>query len=137
MRDFAIVKKIEGQKVEVVSLISNACVVCNSIDCAKHGKSFYVLNKKKLPLEENCIVRIGFPPVLNGFLGLISLLFPIVCSILGGIFSPELCAYFGTPLSPRSSACCVGVFFVAATLLVILISRTNIHLTRPEVIQVM
>ncbi|MBR1722003.1 MAG: hypothetical protein IJ727_05915 [Treponema sp.] len=137
MRDFAIVKKVDGQQVEVVSLISNACVICNSIDCAKRGKSFYVQNKKKLSLEENSIVRIGFSPVLNGILGVISFLFPIVCSVLGWLFSPELCARFGLVLSPRSSACFVGIFFIAATLLVVLISRTNIHLTRPEIIQVM
>jgi len=74
MHDFAIVKSIEGQKVEVVSLISNACVVCNSIDCAKKGKSFHVLNKKNLSIEENAIVRIGFSRVFTGILGLISLL---------------------------------------------------------------
>ena len=88
MRDFAIVKSIDGQKIEVVSLISDACLACNNIHCAKDGKSFHVLNKKNLPLQENNIIRIGFPRVLNGILGLISLFIPIASSVLGFLMTP-------------------------------------------------
>ena len=137
MRDFAIVKAIDGQRIEVVSLISDACVTCNSIDCAKQGKSFHVINKKNLPLKENNIVRIGFPRILNGFLGLISLLFPIAAAAIGFFLAPSLSKRFGFLLTEASKAGVTGVFFVASALIVFLISRTDLHLTHPEVIQVM
>ena len=137
MRDFAIVKSIDGQKIEVVSLISDACVACNSIDCAKQGKSFHVLNRKNLPLEENCIIRIGFPRVLNGILGLISLLFPIFSAAAGFFLAPFLSARFGFDLNQYSQALITGGFFFFAAFLVFLVSRTDIHLSHPEVMQVM
>lgn len=137
MRDFAIVTGIEGQRIEVVSLVSDACVVCNSIDCARQGKSFHVLNKKNLPLHENNIIRIGFPRILNGILGLVSLLFPIASSIAGFFLVPYFSRRFQFAFTPSSQACVVGIFFVFSSLLVFVISRTNIHLTHPEVIQVL
>ena len=137
MRDFAIVKGIDGQRIEVVSLISDACVTCNNIDCAKQGKSFHVINKKNLPLKENNIVRIGFPRVLSGILGLVSLLLPIASAAAGFFLSPALSARFDFALTQNSRAGVVGLFFVAASLLVFLLSRTDIHLTHPEVIQIM
>ena len=137
MRDFAIVKSIDGQKIEVVSLISNACVTCNSIECAKKGKSFHVLNKKNLPLEENVIVRIGFPRILRGILGLISLLIPITGAVAGFLFSPQIAARFNLPLTPSVQACITGFFFTAAAILVFLGARTDFHLSHPEVLQVM
>ncbi|MBR1536137.1 MAG: SoxR reducing system RseC family protein [Treponema sp.] len=137
MHDFAIVKSIEGQKVEVVSLISNACVVCNSIDCAKKGKSFHVLNKKNLSIEENAIVRIGFSRVFTGILGLISLLFPIVSAAIGFFFSERLLKSFDFSVRASSQACVIGIFFTAAALIVFLVSRTDIHLSEPEILQVM
>ena len=137
MRDFAIVKSIDGRKIEVVSLISNACVTCNSIDCAKKGKSFCVLNKKNFPLEENAIVRIGFPRILRGILGLISLLFPIASATAGFLFSDEIASYFNISFTPSIQACITGIFFTVAALLVFLGARTDIHLTSPEILQVL
>ncbi len=137
MRDFAIVKEIDGQHVEVVSLISEACLSCNSIDCVRHGKSFHVINKKNLPLKENNIIRIGFPRILNGILGLISLLFPILSSVAGYLLVPYLSQRFDFLVTPESQACVVGNFFTAAALFVFIISRTNIHLTCPDVIQIL
>ena len=137
MRDFAIVKSIDGQKIEVVSLISDACLACNNIHCAKDGKSFHVLNKKNLPLQENNIIRIGFPRVLNGIMGLISLLIPIASSVLGFLMTPYFAQKFEFTVTPSTEACMVGIFFVISALVVFVISRTDIHLKQPEVLQVM
>ena len=136
MRDFAIVKAIDGQKIEVVSLISDACVTCNSIDCARQGKSFHVINRRNLPLHENNIIRIGFPRILNGIFGLISLLFPIASSVAGFFLTPFFAEKFDFAVTPSAQACMVGIFFVASSLLVFIISRTDIHLSQPEVIQI-
>lgn len=136
MREFAIVREIDGQKIEVVSLISDACVVCNSIDCAKQGKSFHVINKKNLPLRENSIIRIGFPRILGGILGLISLLFPIASSIAGFFLTPYFSERFDFAVTASSQACVVGIFFVVSAFIVFVVSRTDIHLSHPEVIQV-
>lgn len=137
MRDFAIVTGIDGQKIEVVSLISDACVACNSIECARRGKSFCVINKKNLPLRENAVVRIGFPRVLNGILGLISLLVPILSALAGFLLSPLLSERVGFALNQTSKALTTGAFFLAATFVIMLVSRTDIHLTKPEVMQIL
>lgn len=136
MRDFAIITGIEGQRIEVVSLISDACVTCNSIDCAKQGKPFHVINRKNLSLKENNIVRIGFPRILNGILGLISLLFPIFSAVSGLLLSPIIAQKSGSDLTQSFQAMIVGIFFVVASLIVFIVSRTDIHITAPEVIQV-
>ena len=136
MRDFAIVKSIDGQKIEVVSLISDACVACNSKNCAKQGKSFHVLNKKNLPLEEDCIIRIGFPRVLNGILGLISLVFPVFSAAEGFFLAPFLASRFGFELNQMNLALVTASFFIFAAFLVFVVSRTDLHLSHPEVIQI-
>jgi len=137
MRDFAIVKGIDGQKIEVVSLISDACVACNNISCARDGKSFHVINRKNFPLQENMIIRIGFPRILKGLLGLFSLLMPIASSVLGFLLTPYFSQRFDFAVTPSSQACMVGIFFVIASLLVFIVSRTDIHFSNPEVIQVL
>lgn len=137
MRDFAIVKGIEGERIEVVSLISDACVTCNSIECARKGLSFHVINKKKLPVKVNDVIRIGFPRILSGFLRLLSLVFPISAAILGFLVSPRILEDFDFPCTEANQALCVGAFFLASTLLVFVISRTDVHLTHPEVMQIM
>ena len=137
MRDFAIVKGIEGQRIEVVSLISDACITCSSIDCAKQGKSFHVINKRNVPISENNIVRIGFPRILNGILGLISLFTPIFCSAIGFFFSPIVATKLGFELTQTTKALTVIAFFFISSALVFIISRTDLHLTHPEIIQVL
>ena len=137
MRDFAIVKDIEGQRIEVVSLISDACVTCNNIECAKQGLSFHVLNKKNFPLEKDNIIRIGFPRIQKGILGLISFLFPIAASVVGFLLAPLFSEKFDFSVTPSSQACVVGIFFALSSGIVFIVSRTDIHLTHPEVLQVM
>ena len=137
MRDFAIVRKIDGQKIEVVSLISDACVACNNISCAREGKSFHVINRKNFPLQENTIIRIGFPRILRGILGLVSLLIPIASSVLGFSLTPYFSRQFDFAVTPSSQACMTGIFFLVAVILVLIVSRTDIHLSHPEVIQVL
>ncbi|MCR4823586.1 MAG: hypothetical protein K5873_12020 [Treponema sp.] len=137
MRDFAIVTGIEGQRIEVVSLISDACVTCNSKDCARQGIHFHAINKKNLPLKVNNVVRIAFPPLLRGFLGLISLLFPIFAGLMGFILSPKLAEYFSMELTEYCRAFFVGIFFFVSAFIVFVISRTDLHFSHPEVIQIM
>lgn len=137
MRDFAIVKGVEGERIEVVSLISDACVTCSSISCARQGKSFHALNKKNLPLKENDIIRIGFPRVLSGILGVFSLLFPIASSVVGFLLSPCILNRFSFEVTSSAQACVTGIFFVAASLIIFIISRTDLHLSHPEVEQIM
>ncbi|WP_407428242.1 SoxR reducing system RseC family protein [Treponema sp.] len=137
MRDFAIVKKICGQNIEVVSLISDACVSCGSLDCAKKGKSFVVLNKKNLPLTENSVVRIGFPKILRGILGFLALVFPIAGSAAGLFLSPLICSRLNLQLTQTASAVIVLLFFFISAFIVFIISRTDLHISKPEVFQVM
>lgn len=137
MRDFAMVKKVEGKLVQVVPLFSDACVVCASTDCAGHGKTFNVLNKQNFKLNENSIVRIGVPKLSQYIQGISALLIPILCAVSGYILAPALAQRFSLNFSDFFQAICVLVFFLAACLCVLIISRSSIHISLPEILQVL
>ncbi len=137
MRDFAIVKKIEGQLVQVAPLISDACISCNTSDCAKQGKTFSVINKKNFELKENSVVKIGVSKKSQYIQGLTALLIPILCAVIGYIFAPALSQRTGFVFSEGFQAFTVLAFFLAACLAVLIISRSSIHITLPEIMQVL
>ncbi len=137
MRDFAIVTKIEGQTVEVVSLISNACINCEDSSCARQGKSFLALNKRNLPIKENSIVRIEVSRVSRGIQGISALVFPLLAAIGGYIFSPIIAQKYGLPFSENFTALCIASSFSIAAFIVFLFSRSNIHISLPEITQVL
>ena len=137
MRDFAIVTGIDGQWIEVVSLISDACVTCNSIECAKDGIFFHVINKKNLPLKINDKIRIGYPKIYRGILSLLALFTPICSAIAAYFFAPHLLEHFDIPLTETSRSLTVGGAFIFISFLIFLMSRTDVHIKHPEVIQIM
>jgi len=137
MRDFAIVKKIEGQLVQVAPLISDACISCGSSDCEKQGKTFSVINKQNFDLKENSVVKIGVSKASQCLQGIAALLIPILCAIFGYIFAPALSQRLGIIFSERFQAVTVLAFFLAACLAVFAISRSSIHITLPEITQVL
>lgn len=137
MRDFAMVKKVEGQLVQVVPLVSDACVTCASTDCAGNGKTFSVLNKRNFDIKENTIVRIGVSKLSQYVQGLAALAFPILSAVLGFMLSPAISQRLGLELSENFQALSVLAFFFAACIIVFVISRSSLHITLPEVIQVL
>lgn len=137
MRDFAMVKKVEGQLVQVVPLVSDACVTCTSTDCAGNGKTFSVLNKHNFDLKENTIVRIRVSKLSQYVQGLAALAFPILSAVLGFILSPAISQRLGIELSEFFQALSILAFFFAACIIVFVISRSSLHITLPEIIQVL
>ncbi|MBQ0052543.1 MAG: SoxR reducing system RseC family protein [Treponema sp.] len=137
MRDFALVKKIEGQLVEVVPLVSDACISCTTNDCAKQGKPFSVLNKRNLPIAENSIVKIGVSRLSQCLQGISALLLPILSAIVGFLFSPVLAQRFGFEFSEGFQALTVLVFLFVPSLIVFIINRSNIHISLPEITKVL
>lgn len=136
MRDFAIVKRIEGKLVQVVPLVSEACVTCASKECAGRGKTFSVLNKRSLEIKENSIVRIGVSTLSQYVQGLMSLFVPIFCAVCGYIFAPVVAQRLNVEFSELFHAACVFACFLAASLCVFIVSRSSIHISLPEIIQV-
>lgn len=137
MRNFAMVKKIEGQLVQVVPLISDACISCVSTDCAKQGHTFSVINKRNIEIKENSIVRIGVSKLSQCLQGLLALAFPILSAISGFILAPAAAERFTLTLSEGFQALCVLSFFLVSCLIVFIVSRSSIHVTLPEIIQVL
>lgn len=136
MRDFAMVKKIEGKLVQVVPLVSDACVTCASKDCAGNGKTFSVLNKKNFELKKDSIVRIGVSKISQYVQGIASLLGPIFCAFCGYLLAPAIAQRLGLDFSEIFQAVCIFIFFLAACLCIFIISRSSIHISLPEIIQV-
>lgn len=137
MRDFAIVTKIEGKIIEAIPLSSNACMNCQDYFCARQGKPFTVINKKSLNLQENDIVKIGFSNLSRGIQGLLSFLVPILVAVLAYIFAPEFSGKINIELSENFRMLFILSSFLISSATVIIIGRSNIHFSLPEVLMVL
>lgn len=136
MRDYAMVKKIQGQLVQVVPLISDSCINCTSSDCSKLGKAFNVINKNNFELKEKSIVKIGVSKISQCIQGILSLLIPIISAVIGYIFSPALAQRLDFNCTEGFQALTVLIFFAFPCIAVFVISRSSLHITLPEITQV-
>ncbi len=138
MHDFAIVKKIEGDRIFVVPLISNACIKCTT-GCQIQGKMFEVSNKRKISLKKGDVVRLQLSKLQYAFNGMVSFLAPIASAIVGYIYSPAIIARVFRNWQMIKleylKFFTVSIFFFSASLIMFLISRSSLHFVKPEIAQ--
>lgn len=137
MRSFAIVTHIDGKNIHVVPLISDACIACTMTHCARHGKSITVCNKNNLTIEENAIVKIGYPRIRNALYGILALLVPIACAVIAYFFSPHISAKLGLQPTQETKACIVVLSTLTSSGIIFLLSRTSLHFSTPEITHVL
>ena len=82
----------ENNAVEVVPLITDACIGCRNSECTKQGHPFIVHNTQKLPVYPGAIVKISASAVRQALQALLSLCLPLAAAIAGYILTPKICA---------------------------------------------
>ena len=71
MVDNALIIHLSESEIQVVPLISDACINCQKSGCTKQGKPFSVANPKKIEIKKGDIVKLKANPTsqtLQGFL---------------------------------------------------------------------
>ena len=88
MRERAQVVSVNGGDIQVVPLISNACINCDKSMCAKRGKPFSVSNPKNVPVKCGDVVKIVSPMLHQILQALFALALPVLLGVLGYLFIP-------------------------------------------------
>lgn len=151
MQKNAIVRSLESpdskrQNVVIVEPVSSLkCGTC-SLSCSKRQQTMAAINSKNLPLKVNSFVVISTSKAQSVFEGLVSILFPILMAVSGYFLSNPLYRFFSnlikkdgtvSTVCPESLKALIVLFlFAAASLCVLLITRSNTLLVYPEVTDV-
>ena len=83
------ITKIEDNQVEVVPLITDACINCNKGSCGKRGTPFFVANPKKVEIKVGDVVLLKNSLVYQFFQAIFSLVLPVLAAVLGYFLMPE------------------------------------------------
>lgn len=83
------ITKIEENQVEVVPLITDACINCNKGSCGKRGTPFYVVNPKQVNIKIGDIVLLKNSLAFQLFQAIFSLCLPVLAAIVGYLIMPE------------------------------------------------
>ena len=83
------ITKIEENQVEVVPLITDACINCNKGSCGKRGTPFYVVNPKKVEIKVGDVVSLKNSLGYQIFQAMFSLCLPVLAAIVGYLIMPE------------------------------------------------
>ncbi len=125
----AVVKHIDKNYVVVSPVISETCITCTQ-RCLLRGKRlFRAKNKKNLALKRGSLVVVGTARRLEAFLGVVSLIIPILCAFLGFFLTKDK--------SENCRAVCVLLLLLASTLILFIINRTLYRWYKPEIIEVL
>lgn len=135
MREKGMVTSIEKDTITVIPLITDACLSCTA-GCAKRGKPFSVSNPRHLPLSQGSIVRVASPQSAQAFQGIISLLFPFACAVIGYFCASPIASLFGRTAGDGIRAICVLSFLVISASIVFFVSRKLPFPGKPEIIEV-
>lgn len=142
MHKFAKIVKIEKEAdsksgtIYAVQMITSACSNC-TYSCARQGKPFKVLNKNGIEINEGSIVQLKPSLYQYFFQGFLSLLTPIICSVLGYFFAPEIHKELKIEFSDCGRFFCVLGFFLFSSLIVFILSRSTLNFSKPEIVSVL
>lgn len=136
MLNQAFITEVNEKEIRAMQLVTEACVNCKA-GCIQRGKEFTVSNKYHFPVEKGSIVRIGMPRHKRGIHALSSLLIPVICAILAFICSQQVAQKIGLENTEVFKAVCVMFSLIVSSGLVFAISRSSIHFSKPEILQVL
>ena len=83
MVDNALIINLSENEIQVVPLISDACINCQKSGCTKQGKPFSVVNPKNLEIKKGDIVKLKASANSQTIQGFVSLIIPLMGAILG------------------------------------------------------
>lgn len=136
MRRQAVVTAVHGEFAEVVALFSSECIDCDA-DCGRRGKPFLVTNRHRLPLAVGDVVKVHHSQLVRGISGIIALFVPIMCAFALYFASPVIMRRLHLPLTEMSRALCVLTGFLLPSAAIFIVNRSNLHLCKLEVTQVL
>jgi len=136
MRRQAVITAVDGKRIEAVALLSEVCVHCPS-DCGRRGKPFLVVNRHRLPLQVGDTVRVYHSRLVRGISGITALCGPVLCALLGYLLAPHFARAVGLPLAEPFRALCVLAGIVLPAAAIFIVNRSNLHLFKPEITQVL
>lgn len=141
MHERALVVGVIGDTVKVVPLISDVCIDCHSL-CLYRGNPMTVSNRKHYDIKTGSIVKIGSARLIRAFFRLYALVFPLAAAIAAFFLFPFVEAlipsFFKLKILPPDALKAGFVFasFLAGCGIVFIISRSNIHISKLEVREV-
>ena len=136
MRDKARVLSInQNATVQVLPILKDTCINCNSGSCAKGVKPFTVSNPFGLPLKPGMTVRIAAKKSRQAVQAFGALCVTIICAV-GGWFAADMyIPYFGsrTAESVHAAGVLAGLFIPA--LIIFIVSKYR-HPAYGEVVEI-
>ncbi len=124
----AVVLRIEKKSVLLLPILSPKCATCHE-RCLLRGRIFRAVNRKKLSLKKGSIVTVGTTSALEGFLGVVSLVIPILCAFLGYFLAKDK--------EESSKALYAFSFLLISTLLLFILNRTLYRWHKGEILEVL
>ncbi len=135
MIDNAVVINITENDIQVVPLITDACINCEKSGCAKQGKPFSVSNPKKLEIKKGDIVKLKANSTSQTLQGFSALIIPILGAILGFFVGGFLSNKFSWNNTEMFQAVGVLVGLIITSILVFICSKTLLKLRKTEIVE--
>lgn len=132
----AFITHIDGATVYAMQLVTDACPTCPT-PCIQRGKEFAVANRRNFSVSKGSIVRIGRSRFTRGVHGLASLIIPVASAVAGFFFSETIANKIGFENTEVFKAVCLLFLLAASAGIVFAISRSSLHFSKPEILQVL
>ena len=137
MVDNALIIHLSESEIQVVPLISDACINCEKSGCAKQGKPFSVANPKKIEIKKGDIVKLKANPTSQTLQGFFALIVPILGAILGFFLGGFLATKFSLKNVEMFQALGVLLGLIITAILVFIFSKKLLKLRKTEIVEVL
>lgn len=137
MVDNALIINLSENEIQVVPLISDACINCQKSGCTKQGKPFSVANPKNLEIKKGDIVRLKASVNSQTIQGFVSLIIPLLGAIsgffIGGFFANKFS--FNNVEMWQAIGVLLGLTITASA--IFLLSKTILKFKKTEIVEVL
>lgn len=137
MVDNALIINLSENEIQVVPLISDACINCQKSGCTKQGKPFSVANPKNLEIKKGDIVRLKASANSQTIQGFVSLIIPLLGAIsgffIGGFFANKFS--FNNVEMWQAIGVLLGLTITASA--IFLLSKTILKFKKTEIVEVL
>ena len=137
MVDNALIINLTENDIQVVPLISDACINCEKSGCAKQGKPFSVANPKNIEIKKGDIVKLKASANSQTAQSFVSLIIPILGAILGFFLGGFLANKFSLNNVEMFQAFGVLLGLIFTSTVIFLLSKTILKFKKTEIVEVL
>lgn len=137
MVDNALIINLSENEIQVVPLISDACINCQKSGCTKQGKPFSVANPKNFEIKKGDIVKLKASVNSQTIQGFVSLIIPLLGAILGfflGGFFANKFSFINVEMW-QAIGVLLGLTITASA--IFLLSKTILKFKKTEIVEVL